>query len=191
MRQFVEGSDCSDVAGITRGSFEGPDAAFAENHVGIAVGDDVLGRHQQLLHCATHSTLQQYRTSAGPQLFEQNEVLHIASADLHDIGIFGYETDIAIAHYLSDNRQSSGFLGFAQQLKYVGFETLKIIWRRPGLECSAAQDFGPGTRHAFCRMHDLLFRLNRAWSGHDNELASTNLRSIYANLSSSGAKFLA
>jgi hypothetical protein len=35
-----------DVAGVARGGFKGADAALAQHDVGIAVGHDVLGRHQ-------------------------------------------------------------------------------------------------------------------------------------------------
>ena len=39
--------DGGDVAGVAGGGFEGADAAFAQDDVGIAVGDDVFGGHQE------------------------------------------------------------------------------------------------------------------------------------------------
>src|SRR6516162_4647423 len=50
-------------------------------HVGVSVGGNVLGAHQQLLDAAAQTALEQHRLPAFAQRFQQHEVLHVARAD--------------------------------------------------------------------------------------------------------------
>src|ERR1035441_2916679 len=58
MRELVQHRNGRDIASIAGSRFKGPYAALAENYIGVAVGHDVLGRHQQLLDGGTHAALQ-------------------------------------------------------------------------------------------------------------------------------------
>ena len=80
------GGQVEEIAG---GGVEAADAALAENHVGIAFGQDVFGREQQLLDRGREAALEQDRLPqpAGP--LEQRIVLHVARADLDDVGDLG------------------------------------------------------------------------------------------------------
>ena len=42
-----------------------PHAALAQHHVRVALGQDVLGRHQQVLHRRAHAALEQHRLAAS------------------------------------------------------------------------------------------------------------------------------
>ena len=41
--------------------------------------------------------------------FQQREVLHVARADLHAVGVFGDQVDVAIAHHFGDDGETGGF----------------------------------------------------------------------------------
>ena len=53
-------------------------------------GDDVLGRHQQLLDGGAHAALEQHGLAQLAHRLQQREVLHVARADLEDVGVLGH-----------------------------------------------------------------------------------------------------
>src|SRR6267143_3220631 len=69
----------------TRRGLEGPDAALAQDHVAVALRQDVLSRQQPLLDGRGHAALQQHRLARLSRLLEQRVVLHVASPQLEDV----------------------------------------------------------------------------------------------------------
>ena len=116
MREFVERGDGGDVAGVARFGFEGANAAFAENYVGIAVGDDVFGGHQEFFDGAAEAALEKHGLAAFAERFEQHEVLHVARADLHHVGVLRDEIDVAIAHDFGHDAEAGRGFRFLQEL---------------------------------------------------------------------------
>ena len=174
VRQLVQHRYRRDVAGVARGGFEGADAALAQNHVGVAVRHDVLRRHQQFLDRGAHAALQQHRPAAAAQRFQQREILHIARADLHEVGVLGHQLHVAIAHHFGDDAETGALLGLAQQLQPFQFHALEIVRRGARLERAAAQNPRAGRGHALGRLHDLLLALHRARPGHHDELVAAD-----------------
>ena len=113
-----------DVAGVARGGFEGADAALAENHVGIAVRDDVFGGHEQFFDGGAEAALQQHGPAAFAERFQEHEVLHVARADLHDVGVLRDEIDVAIAHDFGDDAEAGRGFRFLQELQAFFFHAL-------------------------------------------------------------------
>ena len=75
------------VERVAGGRLEGTDAALAEDHLAVALFDDVLGGHQPLFDRGRQAALEQHRLVGASDLGEELEVLHVAGADLHDVGV--------------------------------------------------------------------------------------------------------
>ena len=56
------------VEHVARRVLEGAHAALAQDHVRVALGEDVLGRHQQVLDRRAHAALEQHRLAASGRL---------------------------------------------------------------------------------------------------------------------------
>ena len=110
-----------------------------------------------------------------PSAFRQREVLHVARADLHDVGVFGHQIDIAIAHDFGDDGKPGGFARLRQQLEPFFFHALKIVRRCARFESAAAQELRAGRRHGLGGFHDLLFALDGTRAGHGDELVAADL----------------
>ncbi len=105
MRQLIQHRDRRDIARIARGRFERANAPLAQNHIRIAMRDDVFRRHQQLFDGRTHPPLQEHRPPATAQRFQQREVLHVAGAHLHTIGILRDQIYVAVTHHFGHDRE--------------------------------------------------------------------------------------
>ena len=123
-----------------------------------------------------------------PSDFKQREVLHVTRADLQDVGILGHQVDIAIAHHFRDDSESGFALCLGKQLQAFGFQALKIVRRRSRLERTAAQHLRAGFRDALRRLHDLLFRFDRARSGHHDELVAADVVTVRRGSATSRAE---
>src|ERR1022692_3540768 len=178
VRKLIQHRYGRDIASVARRRLEGPYAALAQNHVGVAVGHNVLGGHEQFLDSGTHAALEQHRTAAAAERFQQREILHIARAYLHAVGVLRHQFHIAIAHDLGDDAQPGALLGLAEQFQPFQFQALKVVGRRPRLEGAAAQDPRAGRRHTLGRVHNLLFALHRARAGHHYELVRADFTSV-------------
>ena len=138
------------------------------------MGHDVFGRHEQFLDGGAEAALQHDGAAAAAQHFEQREVLHVARADLQDVGVFGDQVDVAVAHDLGDDSETGGFTRFGEQFQAFAFHALEIVGRSAGLKRAAAQDGGAGRGDGFGRFHDLLFAFDGAGAGHGDELIAAN-----------------
>ena len=174
MGQFVQRGDGGDVASVAGDGFEGADAALAEDDVRVAVRDHVLGRHEKLLDGGAHAALQQHGAAAFAERLEQREVLHVARADLQNVGVLGDQVDVAVAHDFGDDAESGGFAGLVEQLEAFDFEALEIVGRSARFEGSSAKEFRAGAGHDFCRFQNLALAFDRAGTGHDHEFAAAN-----------------
>ena len=83
-----DGAQVEEVAG---GRIEAAHAPLAEDDVGIALGQDVFRREQQLLDGGGETSLQQNRLPGAAGALQQRIVLHVPGADLDDVGDLGHE----------------------------------------------------------------------------------------------------
>ena len=130
-------------------------------------------------------------SAAFAQRFQQHEILHVARADLHHVGIVRDQIDVAIAHHFGDDRQAGGFLGLLQQLQAFFFHALEIVGRSARLEGAAAQELGAGFGDRFGGAHDLVFAFDGARPGDDDEFVAANFRAVHLDARFALAKFLA
>ena len=69
---------------------------------------------KQFFDSRAHAALQQDRPRAAPNDFQQGEILHVARAHLHDVGILGDEIGTSLlAHDLGDDGEAGGFAALA------------------------------------------------------------------------------
>src|SRR5258708_38198471 len=78
------------VAGVIG---ESPHSALAENYVVVALAHDVLGGHEKFFERSRDAALQQDGFAGASGALEQREVLHVAGADLDDIGVLVYKIE--------------------------------------------------------------------------------------------------
>ena len=118
--------------------------ALAEDHLAVALRQDVLGRHQQVLDRRAHPPLQEDGRPGPADLLEQVEVLHVPGADLDDVGVPLDQLDLARVHDLGDDRHAEPLAGGLEHLQAVLAQPLEAVGAGPRLERPAAEDVGPG-----------------------------------------------
>ena len=87
-------------------SAEGADAALAEDHLVVALAHDILGGHEELFEGGAEAALEQDGLAQLAGLLEQGEVLHVAGADLDDVGPLGDQFEGFAVEGFSDDAQA-------------------------------------------------------------------------------------
>ena len=114
-----------------------------------------------------------------PSVFSSAKVLHVARADLQDVGILGHQLDIAVAHHFGDDAEAGGAPGFIQQLEAFQLQALEIVGRSARLERAAAQKLGAVLAPpASADLQDLLLAFHRAGAGHHDELIAADRHAV-------------
>ncbi len=75
---------------------------------------------------------------------EEVVVLHVACADLEDVGVFGDEFDLIYGHDFGDDGHPGLFTGFGEDLEAFFAEALEFVGGGAGFEGSAAEGGGAG-----------------------------------------------
>ena len=84
---LFDGGDDGEVEGVAGEVREGTDAALAEHDIVVAFGEDVLGGHQKFVEGGGHTALEEHGEFGAAGAFEKREILHVARADLDNVGI--------------------------------------------------------------------------------------------------------
>ena len=109
--------------------------------------------------------------------FEQAVVLHVAGADLQDVGVFGDERRHLRCAMTSVTIGEAGlFAGGGEQFQAFFLQALEAVGAGAGLEGAAAEGGGAGGFDRAGRVEDLLFALDRAGAGDDADHAGADLR---------------
>src|SRR5216683_7793799 len=85
--KFFDNRNGGDIERIARIGFECPNAAFAENYVVIASGEDVFRAHQKFFHGGGHAALEKNWFADFAEGEKEIVVLHVARADLEDVHV--------------------------------------------------------------------------------------------------------
>src|SRR6266404_4044067 len=139
MTQLIQQRDCSQVQRISRGGLERSNSSLAKNNLIVAVRRDVLGRQKKFLDRRAHPSLQKNWAIGAAQSLQQCKVLHVASANLKNVGVFGYDFSVFGSHDFGDDLEAGAITSFGQQLQSFDLQPLKIIRRRPRFVSSATQ----------------------------------------------------
>ena len=156
------------VQSVSGGGLEGADPALAENDVGVAVGQDVLGAQQPFLDRIAQAALEENGSVRRSDRLQQGEVLGVASAHLQHVSDLGDVLDITGRQDLGDNRQPGDRSGLFEQIQARATESAKRIWRRPRLVRAAAQNGGATRANSACSFGHLVAAFDRAGPGGDD-----------------------
>ena len=129
---------------VARVRLERADAALAQDDVGVARADDVLGGHQPLLDRRAVAALEHDRAGDPPDVAQQRVVLHVPGADLEDVRVLGHDVDLVRLHHLGDDRQPGPLARLGEVAERLDAQALEGVRAGPRLERAAAQDRGAG-----------------------------------------------
>lgn len=87
MREHLDQWNGADIHGVARDFLKCTNTALTEDNVAIAMGENVLGGQEPLFDGCRHPTLEYDWFLSTPDLIKQDIVLHIAGADLQNIGV--------------------------------------------------------------------------------------------------------
>src|ERR1700674_1862642 len=149
MAAFFYGGDERGGARVARKNGEGGEAPFAEHHVVIALGEDVLGGHEELVERGGHAALEENGFFGAASAFEQGEILHVARADLDDVGVLLDEVEAFTIDGFGDNAEAVGGAHLRKNLEAVFTETLKAVRGSARLVGTAAEEPHSGFFEAF------------------------------------------
>src|SRR5579875_356561 len=124
---------------VARRIFKRTHAALTQHHVGIALRQNVLCRHQQVFDCGAHAALEQHRLACLADFTQQVEVLHVASANLKHIGVAKDHIDLPRVHDFGDDRQSVAMANLCENLQAGFAKSLKAVRTGTRLKGAAAK----------------------------------------------------
>ena len=110
----------------------------------VALLEDVVGGLQQLVERRAQPALEQDGLAELARDLEQRVVLHVARADLHDVGVLGDRLGVLGVEQLGDDRQAGLRARLGEDLERLAAQALERERRRARLEGAAAQHRGAG-----------------------------------------------
>ena len=175
MRELLHHRNRRDIHGVARVGLEGADAALAQNHFVIAAGENVFRRQQQFFDGRGNAALQQNRLADLAEFAQQIEVLHVARADLQNVGIRSEQRNLRLVHHLADHQQTAPVRRLAHHFEAFFAESLKAVRRAARLECAAANDARAAVGDDVGGALDLIAALDAARSGHHDDPVAADL----------------
>ncbi len=170
---FYRGND-GEIERVAGKIGEGSNAAFAEHYVVIALGEDVLGGHEELVERRGHAALEENGFLGAAGTFEQGKILHVARADLDDVGVFLDEVERFIVNRFGDDAKAVGGANFRKNFEAVFAEALETVGRSAGLVGAAAEEPHAGFFEAFGDGKALLFGFDGAGAGDERDLIAAD-----------------
>ena len=162
VRELVHHRDGREVEEVAGRRVEAADAALAQNHVVVPLGQEVLGGQEELLDRRRQAALQEHRLPGAAGRLEEREVLHVARADLDDVRDFPYGPHAFGVHRLRADQEARLFARFGQKPQSGSPQALERIGRGAGLPGAAAEDHGASLLHLAGRLEDLALGLDGA-----------------------------
>ena len=166
------------VEGIAGRIFKCANSALAKDDLAVALGKGILGRHEQVFHGRAHAALQENRDPGAAALLEQVEVLHVAGADLEDIGISLDVRHLPRVHDLGDDRHAEAVAGSAEDLEPIAAEALEAVGAGARLERAAAQNVGTRLAHPPGDLEEQRLALDGTRPGDHRQVAAADLDSL-------------
>ena len=154
--------------------FKRADPALAEHHPHVAAVEDVFRGEEQFLDRRRRPALEEHGDVRLSDRLEEAVVLHVAGADLEDVGILGHERHVLRRHHLRDDCQPRLGPGLGEEFEPLFFEALEAVGARPRLEGAAAEPGGTGCLDSLRRGNDLLRTLHRAGAGDHADMAAAD-----------------
>ena len=112
------------------------------------------------MYRSSHTALQEYRQAGTCCRLKKRVVLHVACADLQNVGILGDHGNVVLRHDLGHDSQTTLFARTGQHLETLKAMSLKCIGRTARLEGATAQNAGAGATDMVGGGHQLEFSFN-------------------------------
>src|SRR6266481_4541708 len=125
---LFDGGDHGEVERVARKIGKGADAALAKHDVVVALRHDVFGGHEKFIERGGHAALEEDGFFGAAGALEQGEILHVAGADLNDVGVFLDEAKRFAVDGFGDDAEAMGGADFRNNHEPGSTETLKTIW---------------------------------------------------------------
>src|SRR5438046_716418 len=150
-------------------------AALAQHHVVISLGENVFGGHEKFIQSGGHAALEEHGLFGAAGAFEQRKILHVARADLDDVGVLFDEVERFVVNRFSNDAESISSAHFRKDLEAFFAETLEAVRGSAGLISAAAEEPRAGFLGALGDSQALLFGFDGAGTGNEsNVLAAYN-----------------
>ncbi len=172
--ELLYGGNDAEVEGVARVIGKGAHAALAEDDFVVALAHDVFGGHQEFVERGAHAAFQQHGHAQAAGVLEQRKVLHVAGADLDDVGPLGNELERFVVDGFGDDAQSEAVANFGHDLEGFDAEALECVRRGARLVGAAAEELRAGCGDLFGDGKGLLAALDGAWAGDNGEIAAAD-----------------
>src|SRR2546429_375493 len=119
--------DDREVQSVARKVRKGPNAALAQHHVVVALGEEVLRGHEKFIEGGGHAALEKNGLLGAAGALEEREILHVARANLDDVGVFFDELERFVVDSFGDDAETMLGAHFRENLGAVFAESLKAV----------------------------------------------------------------
>ena len=174
MAAFFDGGNDGEVESVAREIGEGANAALAEHDVVVALGEDVFGGHEELVERRGHATLEEDGLFGAASALEEREILHVARANLDDIGVFLDEVEGFVVNGFGDDAETVGGADFRKNFQAVFAEALKAVRGGAGLVGAAAEEPHTGLLEPFGDGQALFFGFDGAGTGDEGDMLAAD-----------------
>ena len=171
MAAFFDGGYDGEVEGVAGKIGKGAHAALAEDDVVIAFAHHVFGGHQEFIERGGHATLQKHGKFGAAGAFEEREILHVARADLDDVGVFLDEVERFVVDCFGDDAEAVVFANFFEDFQAGKAESLEAVWRGARFVCAAAEEAHAGGLEEFGGAQALVLGFDGAGTGDHGDVA--------------------
>ena len=172
MAELLHGRNDAQVERVARVIGKRAHAALAQDHFVIALAHDVLGRHQEFIERGAHAALQQHRLAQPAGVLEQRKVLHVARADLDNVGPLGHQFQRLVVDGFGDDPQTEPLANLGHDLQCFDAQPLERIGRGARLVCAAAEKLRAGCGNLLGDREGLFAALDGAWPGDDRQVSA-------------------
>jgi len=136
----LDGGNDGEVEGVAGEVGEGANTTLAEHHVVVALGEDVFRGHEQFVERCGHATLEKNGEFGAASTFEKREILHVARADLDDVGVFLDEVEGFVVDSFGDDAEAVVLAHARKDFQAGEAESLETVRRSARLVGTAAEE---------------------------------------------------
>jgi len=173
MAAFLDGGNDGEIEGIAGEVGEGTDAAFAEHDVVVTFGKDIFGGHEKFVEGSGHAALEENRLFGASGALEEREVLHIAGADLDDVGVFLNEVQGFVVDGFGNDAESELLADFGENFEAGEAEPLEGVRGSTRLVGASAEEAHTGGFQAFGDGEALLLGLDGTRAGDESDVGAS------------------
>ena len=171
---FLDGGDNGKIEGVAGEIGKGAHAAFAEHDVVVAFAHDVFGGHEEFVEGGSHAALQEHGLFGAAGAFEQREILHVACADLDDVGPLFDEVEGFVVDGFGDDAVSAVAANLVEDFEAGEAESLEGVGRRARLVGAAAEEADARGLELLGDGEALLFGFDGAGAGGHGEMRTAD-----------------